>query len=830
MSEEVPDQANTRHQSRALFLAGLILLCAIVAAVHWPVLSAQALNLDDGDFLRDNPLVQNPSWNSAKRFFVEVLEPSTVKGYYLPISMTSLMGDYAAGGRADDLYAFHRTSLILHVINCVLVAILLWMLFEHAPAALLAAMLFGLHPLTVEPVAWIGERKTLLAMLFVLIAMISYMRFTRNRRWFWMAGVALAFLFALLSKPTAVPLPLMLVAMDYWPLRRDIKRSLVEKIPLFALAALSAVITLISHGRTAGLLESAQRGFFENLLLSCHLVAFYGQKLLFPSGLTSVYLPPSPISFSNTTILIGIVVTVLVALALIYSLRRSRVLVGGAMLVILGLAPTLGFVRYSWIYASDKYLYLPAIGILLVIAWGLKRWWPKGQSGRIGMVVAILVVCGLEGMGVRSYLTKWRDTKTLCEYMDSLAPGTPQIIINLADTYESEGRRSEAIALYRNAVERMPDYALARNNLGSMLAREGQYDEAVKHLRRAIELEAGYAPAYSNLALAMLEAGHVDDAETMCEKAIALKPEYPRPVFVMGRIKQARGDIDGAIEYFRRATLADRNDVEALIALADTLQLKGRMQESADVYRKLLAIQPGNAVAHHNLAIAMRDSGDQATAITELRKAIDLDPSYADAHNNLGVSLAAVGKPDQALEHFSKATELSPDYGEAHHNLGLVYQQMGRHREATASFRKAAELSPDDPQAHFVYGISSSLNGDAAAALVAFRRMLELDPENPGAMNTVAWILASSRDESIRNADEAITLATKAAERTNYRHPQILDTLATAYAAKGRFDDAVMMIRKALELAEAQTQGRRPSLDGMRKRVALFESKTAYTE
>ncbi|MEZ6084181.1 MAG: glycosyltransferase family 39 protein [Phycisphaerae bacterium] len=233
MPGETPKTSETRRDSRVVFVGGLLLLCTIVAIVHWPVLSAQALNLDDGDFLRDNPLVQNPSWNSAKRFLVEVLEPSTVDGYYLPVSMISLMGDYAAGGRVGDLHAFHRTALILHILNMVLIAVLLRMLFGHTAAALLTALLFGLHPLTVEPVAWIGERKTLLAMMFALVTMISYVQFTRHRRWYWMVGATLAFLLALLSKPTAVPLPLMLVAMDYWPLQRAIKRSIVEKIPLF---------------------------------------------------------------------------------------------------------------------------------------------------------------------------------------------------------------------------------------------------------------------------------------------------------------------------------------------------------------------------------------------------------------------------------------------------------------------------------------------------------------------------------------------------------------------------------------------------------------------
>ncbi len=828
MPEVTEKRSAANRGSVALRVVGIVLLCAIVAFVHWPVLSAQALNLDDGDFLRDNPLVQNPGWNSTKQFLVEVLEPSTVDGYYLPVSMISLMADYAAGGRADDLYAFHRTGLILHVANTALIAALLWMLFGHLPAALLAGLLFGLHPLTVEPVAWIGERKTLLAMFFALVTIIFYVRYTRARHWIWLVGATLGFLLALLSKPTAVPLPAMLIAMDYWPLRRDIKRSLVEKIPLLVLAGIFAAITLISHSRTAGLLESTQRGFFENLLLTCHLVAFYGQKLIFPTGLTSVYPPPTPISLSNPTILIGVLVTVVAIALLIYSSRSTRVLVGGAMLVVLGLAPTLGFVRYSWIYASDKYLYLPAVGILLAIAWALKTWWPKRTSRRNGLVAVILIVCSLEAMGVRSYLTKWTDTKTLCEHMDALAPGTPQILVNLADAYEAEGRREEAIALYRNAVERMPEYALAQNNLGSMLAREGQFDEGILHLQNAIDLDPKYAPAYSNLALAFLATGQVTKAEAMCRKAIELKPEYPRPAFVMGNIQKKKGNLVVAIKSYRRAIGIDRDYAEAMQALADTLQLAGRAEESAGVYRKLLILDPQNAVAHHNLAMAIRAMGDHATAAAELRKAIELDSEYADAHNNYGVSLAALGQPEKAIEHFAKATQLSPDYAEAHHNLGLVYQRMGRHADATSSFARSAELSPDDSQAHFVLGMSLSLAQDKIGAVAAFRNTLKLDPGNPAAQNGIAWILATTTDEKLRDPAEALTLANHAANRTQFRQPQVLDTLAVAYAANERFDDAIMTIRKAMELVDGQRNA--TSLNEMRQRLTMFEEMTPYTE
>ncbi len=814
--------------SWALFAVGIVLLCIIVAAVHWPVLSAQALSLDDGDFLQDNPLVQNPSWDSAKRFLGEVLEPTTVKGYYLPLSMISLMTDYAMGGRPDNLFAFHRTSLVLHILNVALVAILLRMLFGNATAAIITALIFGLHPLTVEPIAWVGERKTLLAMFFALLTIIAYLKSTHGRRWAWMTVASLMYVLALMSKPTAVPLPLLLVVMDYWPLNRSIRQSLIEKAPLFLLAGLFAVVTLVSHFGTAGGDSTTVSGPVDKALLLCHLSAFYGQKILFPFNLSSVYPLPAPISLANPTILVGMVVTVLLVAGLFYSAKKTRVFLGGGMFFFFAMSPTLGIVQYSWIYASDKYVYLPAIGLLMILAWCLIKVMQSRGRQKILACAGIIGVLCIEVVGVRMYLPQWRDTMSLSQYILSKAPGTPQIHVNLGDAYEQAGRRDDAKAEYRAAIKNMPNYALAHNNLGTILALEGRFSEAIEQFHIALKSSPKDAPAHCNLAVALLESGRVDEAQEFCGKAIRLKPGYPKPLYVMGDILRDKGDFDGAIESYRKAIAVHENYVEAWQHLANALQMSGRSSDAIAAYQQWLQLDPASSLAHHNLAMALRAQGNDIAAAQHLREAIKLDPEYADAHNNLGISLAAQGQTNQAIEHFLEALELNPEYGEAYHNVALVFQQMGRHRDAAANFRKSAELSPDDPQAHFVLGVSLSLNRDAAGALVAFEKMLALDPSNPGAQNSVAWILASSADDSIRDAERAIAIAKEAADRTQYRQPQVLDTLATAYAAAGRFDDAVMTIRKALEIAEAQPN--RVNAAGIKKRLALFESGVPYTE
>ena len=209
-------QPRRKSISQIILLGGLlVIVCVVAAAAHWPALPARALSFDDHQYLHNNQLVQNPSWTSAWRFLSEVFEPSTVGGYYQPLAMISLMFDCAMGGGPDNLRPFHVTSLSLHVLNTALVIVLLYMLFGKVWPAAMVGLLFGVHPLTVEPIPWIGERKTLLASFFALWCVIIYVRYSRKSSWKLYAGCVVMYVLALMAKPTTTPLPVLLLLLDF---------------------------------------------------------------------------------------------------------------------------------------------------------------------------------------------------------------------------------------------------------------------------------------------------------------------------------------------------------------------------------------------------------------------------------------------------------------------------------------------------------------------------------------------------------------------------------------------------------------------------------------
>ena len=220
-----------RPASKNEFLASLVIVtCVAVFVVHWPALSAKALSFDDGQYLTENVLVQNPGWRSVQRFLTEVLKPSTVGGYYQPLSMISLMTDYALGGRPDNLRPFHSTSLALHVANTALIIVLLYLLFGRPWIAAAVGLLFGVHPMTVESIPWVGERKTLLAAFFALWCLILYVRYTRRNTWQLYVSCFVMYVLALLSKPTSLPVPVLMLLMDYWPLNRWRPKVIIGKM------------------------------------------------------------------------------------------------------------------------------------------------------------------------------------------------------------------------------------------------------------------------------------------------------------------------------------------------------------------------------------------------------------------------------------------------------------------------------------------------------------------------------------------------------------------------------------------------------------------------
>jgi tetratricopeptide (TPR) repeat protein len=640
-SRELASDKATSNIKLLVILAAIV--CTAVLLTHWRALSARAITFDDSQYFTENPLVQNPSPASAKIFLSEVLKPSTVDGYYQPLTMISLMFDYALGGREENLLPVHRTSLILHIMNTALVIILIYLLFDVPWTAAAAGLLFGLHPMTVETIAWVGERKTLLATFFALWCLICYVRFARGHGRKFYFGCLAAYILAMMSKPTSVPLPMLMLLLDYWPLRRfapvafapgseppaqvrglNALRLLIEKIPLFVIGGVFAIITVISQKNTAALVTPGGYDLQRIILVLCHNIIFYPAKMLWPVNLSSHYIFPEPMNLSNPAVLFGVMGTCVLIPLLLISLRWTRGAVTGWLFFFIAILPTMQILQFSNVIASDKFAYLPVIGLLAALAAFLGWICKAGGIGKynkrcLATALVVLILGGAEATATVKYLGEWRNTISLYEHMLSLTPNSPSLHYDIANALVKQGRTEESISHYRRAL--------------------------------AIKLETPQSAPPD-----FYVAAHFNLANTL--KSI-------------GRIEEAIYYYNQAIGYYRQAMQLKTNKARisvklamALTNLANAYSQQGKSNEAIKCFREAIQFNPNSAIAYSNLGWELENTKDYNGAMESFRNALNLNPKMMPALMGMAESYAAAGQFDKAAETAQKALDIAIEGGD----------------------------------------------------------------------------------------------------------------------------------------------------------------------
>jgi len=533
------------------------------------------------------------------------------------------MLDYAMGGRPEDRHVFNRTALVLHMMNTALVIVLLYALFGEAWVAAITGLLFGVHPLTVEPIVWLGERKAILAGTFSFWALVLYVAYVRRGHRGFYLGSILAYVLALLSKPSATPLPVLMLLLDYWPLGRMSRRAVVEKVPFLVIGVMSGILTLLSHASTSVVSLSYATDAKSKVLLACAKLMFYLGKLIWPANLSPHYSTPAPPLLTNPVVVSGVVGVLLLIAVTVLSVRWTRAVLVGASFYFLAMLPMLGFVEYSPTFANDNYAYLPMVGLFLPVAWGVGRLMarPSGGAGRSvrgdAIFVAMWVVAGLEMAVTRHYLSFWKDTESLFRRVCALAP----------------------------------DMYVGHNDLGVALTQKGRHDEAVEHFNTALRLKPDYAEAHHNLGVDFATRGHIDQAIVHYREALRIKPH--------------------------------RAETHNNLGLA--LAVQGKTDEAIAHYKESLRLKPNVAEAHNNLANALVGQGKIDEAVAHYKESLRLKPNIPQTHNNLAMSLAAQGKINEAIAHYREALRIKPDYAKARTNLANLLAAQGKVAPVTTS-------------------------------------------------------------------------------------------------------------------------------------------------
>ena len=668
--------------------------------LHWPGVKGGFLTgMDDDEYLQQAVRLKGLTWNAVHWAFTAP-EP-----YYHPLPRLSHVLDYQLWG--TNATGHHATNVALHAFNAALVFGFLWTLLgmvaswttrERLTVALGVAAVFAIHPLQVESVAWVSGRTQLLCTAFGIGCLWAYVAGARR----WVVGMLLVA--ALLSKPMAVAFPFVMLAMDYFPLRRYERfgwgQCLRDKAVLIGLALAMSLVTMITESRAGGLLAPlhALRPSVR-LSLAMQSLTFYLWKLVWPTWLSPYY--PLGLGFSLRLPLVvasALCVGGITALS-VWRRRCTPALLAGWGAYVMFILPVSGLTQRGWQAAADRYAYVPMLPLLLV-AGGAAVWlWRRhGSIGRI--LLTCLLVCEFVffGLRTRAQTLVWHNDETLWRGVLAQFPNSDVANNSLAQTLLSQGRIPEALEYAHRAVKVAPS-AETHRNLGIALTQAGRIQEALVEFELALRIKPDLADVHHNFALALLRLGRVPEAIGHWEQALRIEPNYAEAHCNLGVVLQRTGKLEDAIGHYEQALRAKPDYAEAHYNLGVALVRMGRVPEAIEHWQQALRINPDYTEAHCNLGVALEQSGRIEDAIEQYEQALKTRPDLAEVHYDLGVAFARVGRVPQAIEHWQQALRLKPDMAAAHYNLGSVLEQAGRRDEAMEHYQQALKIKPDYTEA-----------------------------------------------------------------------------------------------------------------------------------
>lgn len=673
---------------------------AIVAMITFvaflPVLGNGFINYDDIDNLLENQNYRGMGWTELRWMFT-----TFHLSLYRPLTWLTLALDYFLWGM--NPVGYHLTSLLFHTANAVLFYFVSLRLLRLAlPEAALSAELplrvaagfsalfFSLHPLRVEAVAWASARNDVVSALFLLSTILCYLHAvkdveTNSRYWRWMMVTWVVYCLSLLAKPIGMTLPVILLVLDIYPLKRlggragqwfqsETRRIWWEKVPFLVLSLAAGVLALLAKQAS-----QAMHGFEKFNLAYRSAQAFYGlvfylRKTVMPFGLSPLYqLPVNPDPWDWPFVLSGCFVLITSVVLFVARHRWPAELASWVCYAAL-LSPVLGFAQFGPQMAADRYSYLSCLAWAVLAGGGAFYAWELrmsgGISGRTFVLAKWLALALLMALGALTWrqVQFWHDSERLWKHALAIDPRSSFAYNNLAAAMDKEGRRREAIEYYRKAVEFDPEFVHGHFNLANTLARADNLDdldEAIQHYRIALKIDPS-APAQVHHNLA--------------------------------NVLARRGDLEGAIQDYRTALKMDPSYAAAHNNLGNVLAKRGELDEAIQEYRKAAELSPKESEPYFNLGNIMVRERRLEEAVEYFQQAIKANPDYAEAHHNLGRVLAAQGKLDEAIDHFKQAMRIQPEFAEAYESLAVALAEQGRGNEAIRYHYEAMRILNLNPE------------------------------------------------------------------------------------------------------------------------------------
>lgn len=641
----------------------LVLLVATLA-VYSQVRTFDFVNYDDPDYVTNNPHVRDGLTAAGAAWAFT----TTFAANWFPITWLSHMTDVQLFGLQSGWH--HMINVLLHALSTILLFTLLRRMTSALWSSAFVAFVFALHPLHVESVAWIAERKDVLCGLFWLLTLSAYVKYINRPGAFRYACMLLLFCCGLMSKQMIITLPFVALLLDVWPLGRfqvNLRRVILEKLPLFGLALAASIVTYFvqKHGGAISSLDELPLVLRTQNALVSYLT--YLAKLVWPTNLAMFYPYPAGLAMWKA-VAAGLALAGITVMALL-SISRRPYLAVGWLWYLITLGPVIGLVQIGVQSRADRYTYIPMIGISIMLAWGLPDALQKVRKRK--QVVGALAALACSGWLIVTWfdIQHWRNSISLNQHAIEVTHDNYIAYSGLGVALRDERHLSAAIANFQEALRIKPQYGDAEDNLGEALLAEGKIDEATPHILEALRLQPNSPEAHINLGAALSDRGQYEDAEAQYRLALQYLPASAEAHCGVGICLTGKGLFQEALPELLQAVKIKPKYADAHYDLGRVLGLMGRTDEAIAQFSETIRLDPGNAEAHYNLGTALATQGRLTESLDELRTAIRIKPGYLTARFNLGNALARLGRYDEAITQFSQVLSQKPDWPGLRQNL-----------------------------------------------------------------------------------------------------------------------------------------------------------------
>ncbi|MDB6058181.1 MAG: Tetratricopeptide 2 repeat protein [Verrucomicrobiales bacterium] len=754
---KAPTTAPTNDNKTVLYICAFLALSTL--AVYWPITHHDFVNFDDFDFVTENAHVQaGLTWDSIKWAFS--LHTEVARNWH-PLTMLTHMLDCQLFGLKAGMH--HLVTLLYHVANTLLLFGVLRKMTGAMWRSAIVAMLFALHPLHVESVAWTAERKDVLSTMFWLLVMWMYVDYARTGS---KTKYVLTFIFlalGLMSKPMLVTIPFVLLLMDYWPLRRfsfaargpvansklktqtvavpsvQWMRLVMEKIPFFILSLLLCVITfnIQKTGGAMQMTDSLSLGArVSNALVS---YAKYIVKMFWPDNLAGLYLRHG--EWPIGAVAGAVVLLVAVTIAAIILAKRKPYFTFGWFYFVGTLVPVIGVIQVGMQAMADRFTYVPMTGLFIALVWGIadiSKSYSLPKPALAGAVIAAFVACVITTSHIIPF---WKNSETLFTRMIAIDQNNILAHYNLGNFYSRRGDKQRAMGEYEAALKAEPNYVEAHNNLAGILQEQHRHDEAIAHYKDAVRLSPDKTYVV-NLGNGYVNAGRYSDAIATYDEASRQNPKAAdaRTNAALTHVAWANqlansNHLAEAESHYRAALEINSSNADAIASLGLCLAREGKTQEAGLRLIEANRLRGETKFSTNPELLAELTVGNYFSSANKLEEAIPhytaaarLDPDNTEAHNGLGICYAMLGKMDEAAKQFSEILRLQPNESGAHMNLANALAAQKKIDEAIPHYMAAIKGNPSDSQAHFNLALSMTQVGRKAEAIDEYKKALSLNP------------------------------------------------------------------------------------------------------